>query len=43
MMKIMVDIDLAYADEVISKDDEYDKESFFFWLMYHVLLLFEFD
>ena len=42
MMKIMVDIDLVYADEVISKDDEYDKESFF-CPMYHVLLLFEFD
>ena len=42
MMKIMVDIDLVCADEVISKDDEYDRESFF-WLMYHVLLPFEFD
>ena len=37
MMKIMVDIDLVCADEVIIKVDEYDKESFFFWLMYNVL------
>ena len=44
MMKIMIDINLACADEVISKDDEYDKERFFFFLlMYHILLLFEFD
>ena len=42
MMKIMVDIDLVCADEVIIKVDEYDKESFF-CLMYHVLLPFEFD
>ena len=37
----MVDIDLAYADEVISKDDEYDKESFFFFdlcIMYYYFL-----
>ena len=35
MVKIMVNIDLVCAYEVISKDDEYDNE-ICFWFMNHV-------
>lgn len=44
MMKIRVNINLDCVDEVVSKDDEYDQEFFFFFLTYvSCIITFEFS